>query len=86
MCARAWPGPEVQRAAGQIDALLKLALVAGDHGDVIERVGVVRVVAQHLGIAVHGERNLTRPVVDQALLNEFGGGLRFAHEALVSRV
>ena len=76
------PRPEVQRAAGEIDALLELALMAGDHGDVIERVGVVRVVAQHLGVAVHGERDLARPVVDQALLDQFGGGLRLAHEGL----
>ncbi len=66
-----------ERAAGEIDALLELALLAGDHGDVIERVGVLRVVAQHLGIAVHGQRHLARAVVDQALLDEFGVGWPF---------
>ena len=75
-----------QRAAGQIDALLKLAFVAGDQRNVIERIGVARIIAQHLGIPVHGQRNLTSPVVDQPLLNEFGGRLRFAHGALVSRL
>ena len=53
--------------------------MAGDQRNVVERIGVMRVVAQHLGIAVHRKRNLTGPVVDQALLNKFGGRLRFAH-------
>ena len=74
--------PERQRAAGEVDALLKLAFVAGDHRDVIKRIGVLRVVAQHLGIAVHGQRQLARPVVEQALLDEFGGGLWFVHAGL----
>ena len=43
-----------QGAAGQIDALLKLAFVAGDQRNVIERIGVARIIAQHLGIPVHG--------------------------------
>ena len=47
-------------AAGELDALLELALLAGDHGDVIERVGVLRVVAQHLDVALHGLRQ-SRP-------------------------
>ena len=73
------PRTKRQRTAGQIDPLLKLTFLAGDKRNVIERVGVARVIAQHLGIAVHGQRNLTGPVVDQALLNEFGGRLRFTH-------
>ena len=63
-----------QRAAGEIDALLELALLAGEHGDVIERVGVARVVAQHLGVAVHRQRGLALAVMDQPLLDEFGVG------------
>jgi hypothetical protein len=46
----------------------------------------MRIVTQRLGIAVHGERDLTGLVVDQSLLNKFGGRPWFAHGALVSRV
>lgn len=60
--------------------------MAGDQRNVIERIGVMRIVTQRLGIAVHGERDLTGLVVDQSLLNKFGGRPWFAHGALVSRV
>ena len=66
--------PERQRAAGEVDALLELAFVAGDHRDVIERVGVLRVVAQHLRIALHGQREIALAVVEQALFEQLGGG------------
>ncbi len=56
--------------------------MAGNHPDVIERIGVLWVVAQNLGIAIHRKRQLARPMVDQALLDEFGGGLRFVHAGL----
>ena len=59
--------------------------MAGDQRNVIERIGVMRIVTQRLGIAVHGERDLTGLVVDQSLLNKFGGRPWFAHGALVSR-
>src|SRR5262249_58639653 len=58
---------ERQRAAGEIDALLELAFVAGDHRDVIERIGIARGIAQDLSIAVHRQRNPPRPVVEPAL-------------------
>jgi hypothetical protein len=76
------PRPVRQRAAGEVDALLELTFVAGDQSDVIEGVGVARVVAEHLRIAVHGERNLAGPVMDEALLDQFAGGLRFTHAGL----
>ena len=53
------PRPKRERAAGELDALLELALLAGDHGDVIERLGVLRVDAQHLRVAVHGELSMS---------------------------
>ncbi len=74
--------PERQRAAGEVDALLKLTFVAGNHRNVIKCIGVLRVVAQDLGIAVHRQRQLARPMVDQALLDEFGGSLWFVHAGL----
>ena len=70
------PPVEGERAGGQIDALLKLPLLAGDHGDVIERLGVLRVVAQHLGVAVHGGLDVALAVVEQALLEKLLGGSR----------
>ena len=66
-------------AAGELGALLELIVLAGDHGDVIERVGVLRVAAQRLDIALHGLRDIALAVVEQALLDEFGGGRRLAH-------
>ena len=51
-------------AAGELDALLELLLLAGDHRDVIERVGVLRVDAQHLDIALHGRGEIALAVVE----------------------
>ena len=73
--------PDGDGAAGELDALLELALLAGDHGDVIERVGVLRVGAQHLDIALHGLREVALAVVKQALLEQLRGGRGFGHEA-----
>ena len=67
-------------AAGELDALLVLALLAGDHGDVIERVGVLRVALQHLDVALHGLRQIALAVVEQALLEQLRGGGGFGHE------
>ena len=77
-----------ERAAGEIGALLELPLLAGDHRDVIERVGVLGVGAQHLRIALHRLLQVALAVVEQALLDELrdgGGGGGRGHEALVSR-
>ena len=65
-------------ALGQVDALLVVAFLARDHGDVIERVGIGRVAFQHLDIALHGHVELALAVVEQALLQQgFGfGGVR----------
>ena len=49
-------------------------LLAGDHGDVIERVGVLRVGAQHLDVALHGLRQFALAVVEQALLEQLSCG------------
>ena len=57
-------------ALGQFDALVILAVLAGDHGDIIERVGIGRVVRQHVDIALHGEVQLALAVVKQALLQQ----------------
>jgi hypothetical protein len=59
--------PQRQRAAGERDALAVLAFLAGDGRDVIERVGVFRVDAQHVAIALHGLRQLALAMVKQAL-------------------
>src|SRR4029078_941632 len=77
-------GPERQRSARKVDALLKLTLSTGDDGNVVQRVGVLRVVAQHLGIAIHGERNLPRTMVHDALLHELCSGLMIARAGLVN--
>ena len=65
---------------------LVLALLAGDHGDVIERVGVFRVDAQHLDVALHGLRELALAVVEQALLEQRGDGRGFGHARVLSRL
>ena len=62
-----------ERALGELDALLELALLAGHQGDVIERVGVLGVVAQDLGVLVHGLGQLALAVVEKALLQELRG-------------
>ena len=72
-------------AAGELDALLELALLAGDHGDVIERIGIVRVDAQHLDVAFHGLRQIALAVVEQALLEQLRGCGGFGHEGVLSR-
>src|SRR5579862_5167766 len=77
---------EAERTAGKIDALLVLAFLAGDDGDVIERVGVLRVDAQHLGVSLHGERDLPLAVVEQALLEKLLGGRGLAHGRVLSRL
>ena len=63
--------PKLDGAAGERDALLELPLLAGDHGDVIERVGVLRVGAQYLDIALHGPSEIALAVVEQALLESW---------------
>ena len=49
---------------------LELALLAGDHGDVIERVGVLRIDAQNFRVALHGGFQVALAVVEQALLEQ----------------
>ena len=71
-------------AAGKGGAFLILALLAGDHGDVIQRVGVSRVVAQHVGIAVHGQRELPLAVVEEALLQQRRGARGCVHAVVLS--
>jgi hypothetical protein len=61
-------------AAGQIHPLLELALLAGDHRHVIERLGIFRVLAQDLGIALHRHRDFALTVVEEALLQQLGDG------------
>lgn len=76
---------ERQRALGEVDALLVLALLAGDHGDVIERLGVAGVGAQDLGVVVHRLGQLSLAMVEKALLQElFGRGSGFGHGRCLS--
>ena len=72
-------GTVLQRLAAELDALLELLLLAGDHGDVIERVGIVRIDAQHVGIPLHGLGEVALAVVEQALLDQRGGGGGLGH-------
>src|SRR5690348_15638877 len=75
----------LERAAGERDALCVLALLASDGGDVIERLGVLRIGAQHVGIALHGLRELALLVVEQALLQQRGDARRCGHGWVLSR-
>ena len=59
-----------------VGALFELPVLAGDHGDVIERVGVFRLALQHLYIALHGRGDVALTVMEQALLQQFGGPAR----------
>src|SRR6185437_1913213 len=77
-------GTLLERAAGERDALTVLALLASDGGDVIERLGVLRIDAQRVGIALHGLRELALLVVEQALLQQRGDGRRRGHGRVLS--
>ncbi len=66
-------------AARKVGALLELPRLAGDQGDAIERLGVFRVGAQHLRVALHRLLDLALAVVELALLQQLLGGLRLAH-------
>ena len=76
-----------QRPLGEVDALLELALLAGHQGHVIERLGVRGVVAQDLGVVVHGAGDLALAMVEKTLLQELiGGGGGIGHGRGLSRV
>src|SRR5438552_18858896 len=72
-------------APDHLEAFLDLALLERDHGDVIERVEVARVLLEDRHIALHGKLMLALPVqrervLDGLLLAAGGGGC--GHAAL----
>ena len=69
LCSRACDGLELDGAPDHLEAFGELALLERQHGDVIERVDVARVLLQDRHIALHGKLVLALAVQRERLLD-----------------